>query len=67
MKEVKKAYIYCAVVLSAIVAIAFIAFVINSLIEVSNEVERTTKAQTYDLDCLTQPIENPLEQCKENN
>lgn len=69
MKEVKKIYkkiyIYCAVVLSAIVAITFIAIVINLLIEVGNEVERTTNAQTYDLTCLTQPIEKPLEQCKE--
>ena len=39
MKEVKKGNIYCAVVLSAIVAIAFIAFVISTLINVSNEVE----------------------------
>lgn len=67
MKEVRKAYIYCAVVLSVIVAIVFIALVINTLVEVSNEVKRTTNAQTYDLDCLTQPIEKPLEQCKEND
>lgn len=65
MKEVKKAYIYCAVVLSAIVAITFIAIVINLLIEVGNEVGHTTQTQTYDLQCLTEPIEKPLEQCKE--
>lgn len=64
MKEVKKMYIYCAVVLSAIVAITFIAIVINLLIEVGNEVEHTTQAQTYDLQCLTEPIENPLQDCQ---
>ena len=35
----KKAGIYCAVVLSAIVAIAFVAVVISALINVGNEVE----------------------------
>lgn len=38
--KVKKVDIYCAVVLSAIVASAFIACVISALINVSNEVER---------------------------
>lgn len=65
MKETKKIHIYCAVVLSAIVAITFIAIAINMLIEAGNEVERTTQAQTYDLQCLTEPIEKPLEECKE--
>ena len=39
MMKVKKVDIYCAVVLSAIVAIAFVAVVISALINVSNEVE----------------------------
>lgn len=63
--KVKKVDIYCAVVLSAIVAIAFIACVISALINAGNEVERTTNAQTYDLNCLTQPIKKPLTECKE--
>lgn len=37
--KVKKVNIYCAVVSSAIVAIAFIACVISAVINVSNEVE----------------------------
>lgn len=37
--QAKKTGIYCAVILSAIVAIAFVAVVINALINVSNEVE----------------------------
>ena len=65
MKEIKKIHIYCAVVLSAVVAITFIAIVINMLIGVGNEVERTTQAQTYNLQCLTEPTEKPLEECKE--
>ena len=36
--KVKKVNIYCAVVLSAVVAIAFVAVVISALISVSNEV-----------------------------
>ena len=37
--KAKKVDIYCAIVLSAIVAVAFIAVVISVLINVSNEVE----------------------------
>ena len=37
--KAKKTGIYCAVVLSAIVAVAFIVVVISALINVSNEVE----------------------------
>lgn len=65
MKEIRKMDIYCAVALSAIVAITFIAIAINMLIEVNNEIERTKQAQTYELQCLTEPTEKPLEECKE--
>lgn len=47
-------------------AMLFIWIVIATLVKVGREVEATSNAQAYDLNCLTQPIEKPLTECKEN-
>lgn len=47
-----------------VLGIVLIWFMIATLIEARKTVE-ATQAQTYDLQCLTEPIEKPLEQCKE--
>lgn len=66
MKNNKK---LVAIVVACCLAVAmlFIWFVIATLVKVGREVEATSNAQTYDLDCLTQPIEKPLTDCKESN
>lgn len=60
-KMVGRVYATVAIVL-AIIAVIVIAAVTASILAPR---ERTTKAQKYNLDCVTELKRNPLQECKE--
>lgn len=62
-KKIRRAFIASAVA-TIIVGIIFIITIAVSLIQINSAVEET-KANKYDLNCLTQAIEKPLTECKE--
>lgn len=62
-KKLRHAFIATTVAL-IVTGIIFIVTMVVSLIQISSAVEET-KANKYDLNCLTQEIEKPLTECKE--
>ena len=60
-KRIKKAFIISAISL-IIVGIIFVMTIVVSLIQIGRATD--SQANTYDLNCLTQPIEKPLTECK---
>lgn len=62
-KKIRRAFIASAVA-TIIVGIIFVVTMVVSLVQISSAVEET-KADKYDLNCLTQEIEKPLTECKE--
>lgn len=59
-KMVSRVYTIGAITLAIIAIIAIIAVTIS----IFAPRERTDKAQKYDLDCVTQLNEKPLQECK---
>ena len=59
-------FVFICALVATILGIVFMIWVFVQIMTVRDEVERVT-AQQYDLDCLTQPIEKPLTDCKESN
>lgn len=62
-KKLRNAFIVAAVAV-VVVGIVFVA----TMIIVLGQLTKATvdsKANMYDMDCVTQPIEKPLEECKE--
>lgn len=62
-EKLRRAFIATTVAL-IITGIIFVVTMVVSLIQISSAVEET-KANKYDLNCLTQVIEKPLTECKE--
>jgi hypothetical protein len=62
-EKLRRAFIATTVAL-IITGIIFVVTMAVSLIQISSAVEET-KANKYDLNCLTQAIEKPLTECKE--
>lgn len=62
-KKLRHAFIATTVAL-IITGIIFIVTMVVSLAQINSAVEET-KANKYDLNCLTQVIEKPLTECKE--
>lgn len=60
-KRIKKAFIISAISL-IIVGIIFVITIVASLIQIGQATN--SQANVYDLNCLTQPIEKPLTECK---
>jgi hypothetical protein len=60
-KRIKKAFIVSAISL-IIVGIIFVITIIASLIQIGQAT--SSQANVYDMNCLTQPIEKPLTECK---
>lgn len=60
-KMISRVYIIGAITLGIIVIIAIIAVTISILAPY----ERTSKAQKYDLGCVTQLNEKPLQECRQ--
>lgn len=60
-KRIKKAFIISAISL-IITGIIFVITIVSSL----SQIGKATDAQAikYDMNCLTQPIEKPLTECK---
>ncbi len=58
---VGRVYTIGAITLAAIAIITIIAVTIS----IFAPRERTSKAQKYDLDCVTELKKNPLQECKE--
>lgn len=61
--KLRRAFIASAVAL-VVVGIMFVVTVFATLVQISSVIEET-KANKYDLNCLTQEIEKPLTECKE--
>lgn len=62
-EKLRRAFIVAAVAV-VVVGIVFVA----TMIIVLGQLAKATvdsKANMYDMDCVTQPIEKPLEECKE--
>lgn len=53
-------------IVGTILGVLFIVWIVTQMFVVRDEVERATTAQQYDLNCLTQPIEKPLTDCKQD-
>ena len=62
-KELRRAFIASAVAL-VVVGIVFVATMIIVLGQLT-KVTVDSKANMYDMNCVTQPIEKPLDECKE--
>lgn len=62
-EKLRRAFIATTVAL-IITGIIFVVTMVVSLIQISSAVEET-KANKYDLNCLTQVIEKPLTECRE--
>lgn len=62
-EKLRRAFIATTVTL-IIAGIIFIITMVISLAQINSAVEET-KANKYDLNCLTQVIEKPLTECKE--
>lgn len=65
MKMKNEEKIVALALVGTLIGIVFIGWIIGELIAIGNN-GRTTNAQRYDMNCLTQPIEKPLTECKEN-
>ena len=61
-KELRRAFIASAVAL-VVVGIVFVATMIIVLGQLT-KVTVDSKANMYDMNCVTQPIEKPLEECR---
>lgn len=62
-KENKLAYIG-GIVLLVITGLMIVGFTIATVIVVARTIEDNNKAPQYDLNCLTEPAEKPLTECK---
>ena len=56
---------FIVAVVGTIFGVLFIVWIVAQMFVVRDEVERAT-AQHYDLNCLTEPIEKPLTDCKQD-
>lgn len=56
---------FIVAVVGTIFGVLFIVWIVAQMFVVRDEVERAT-AQQYDLNCLTEPIEKPLTDCKQD-
>ena len=61
-KKIKKAFI-ASVVALIVVGVIFVAIMCVSLVQIGRATD--TQATKYNMNCLTQPIEKPLTECKE--
>lgn len=62
-EKLRRAFIVATVA----VVVVGIVFVVTMIIALGQLAKATvdSKADMYDLDCVTQPIEKPLEECRE--
>lgn len=60
-KKIKKAFL-ASVVALIVVGVIFVVTMCVSLSQIGRETD--TRAKKYDMNCLTQPIEKPLTECK---
>ena len=65
MKNKPDKMTFIVAVFGTIFGVLFMAWIVAQMFVVRDEVERA-KAQTYDLNCLTEPIEKPLTDCKQD-
>lgn len=63
-KESKLAYIG-GIILLAIIGLMIVGFMITTVVGVARTIEDKNKAAQYDLNCLTEPVERPLTECRE--
>ena len=61
-EKLRRAFIAATVAVIA-VGVLFLVVMSVSLMRISDAVEKAP-ATRYDLNCLTEPIQNPLEECK---
>lgn len=62
-EKLRRAFIVASVAV-AVVGIVFVATMIIALGQLTKATV-DSKANMYDMNCVTQPIEKPLEECKE--
>lgn len=62
-KESKIAYIG-GIILLVIIGLMIVGFMIATVVGVARTIEDKNKATQYDLDCLAEPVEKPLTECR---
>lgn len=65
MKNKPDKMTFIVAIVGTIFGVLFLVWIVAQMFVVRDEVERAT-AQHYDLNCLTQPIEKPLTDCKQD-
>lgn len=63
-KESKLTYIG-GIILLVIIGLMIVGFMIATVVGVARTIDDKNKATQYNLNCLTEPIEKPLEECRE--
>ena len=63
-KESKLAYIG-KIILLVIIGLMIVGFMIATVVVVTGTIDGKNKAAQYNLNCLTEPVERPLTECKE--
>ena len=62
-EESELAYIG-GIILLVIIGLMIVGFMIATVIVVARTIEDKNKAPQYDLNCLAEPVEKPLTECK---
>lgn len=62
-KDSNLAYIG-GIIMLVIVGLMIVGFMIATLVGVARTIEDKSKAPQYDLNCLTEPVEKPLTECR---
>ena len=63
MKNKPDKVVFIVSLIGTILGVLFIMWIVKQLFIVRDEVERSQQATVYDMECLTQPIERPLQDC----
>ena len=63
-KESKLAYIG-KIILLVITGLVIVGFMIATVVVVTGTIDGKNKAAQYNLNCLTEPVERPLTECRE--
>ena len=63
-KESKLAYIG-KIILLVIIGLMIVGFMIATVVVVTGTIDDKNKSTQYNLNCLTEPVERPLTECRE--